>query len=619
MEKRDYEQNKVINAQRRENDKLARQLSTFEKEVEDVTAASQEYDKRFADLSGQTSKVKSEVKTRLVKHSEIEALIKEINDMKKSPGADHETVIQLQRSLNELKKHNVSEEKFQELQRQVEEAQKRGGSPEQVQQLMASIEQIKKTTVSTEQLSSIYQTMDDIRKSNVSREQFTNALQQIKDLENKTGLSKEEYQNLLQKVSAAEKSGNLADRSLAELQAALKKVDAMSSRAEGATHDADEILNRVQRKEAEFEEVYDKLKGLLDGNKISMEKMFKDDRLLGQMKALMELMGVNGPDIGPLLSKIEQSYGRDHSSFLKALLTAGEKAKQAETINAKQQDEIDELQNNLSLTTAKAVNPTLDPNKQTQLKLTPLLKRIQRTDPEKLDAYIQQPKGKQATTKIIRDFLKPHINNAALQVSNFFDNKFDPEKMTNTEMYEKLRRININALLAGRDIKGSSKEFLKAYDEYLIDEYLPRILSQAGIVDVRQVKKLSRGIMTNIENSPQYAEYFSDYDYQTQPDLQQQSQPDLKQQSQPQTQQNEPERDEELEKAQDLYNRYKGAVQLPSAYFGVDENGRVFRKPQNGELNEAVSLRSKVPESTKQEINALAENILGPQYAKYLK
>lgn len=123
MEKRDLDQNKVINAQRKENDALRKELTTLAREVHDVVDTSQEDHKEIERIRALAGQAKSDIETRRVGRDEVESLLKQVDDLKRKPNTDPQLVAELEKKIKAMSEKNVDGEKFKELTGQIEKLQ----------------------------------------------------------------------------------------------------------------------------------------------------------------------------------------------------------------------------------------------------------------------------------------------------------------------------------------------------------------------------------------------------------------------------------------------------------------------------------------------------------------
>jgi seryl-tRNA synthetase len=112
-EKMDYEQNKLINAQKRENEKLKRSLNDLGRELQDHEIEAAKTDSEVARLKDLSSKLKpaGELATQSAKVSadKIEAMLKDVEDIKNKPGMDDQKYTELKNKVDSIK--TIADEK----------------------------------------------------------------------------------------------------------------------------------------------------------------------------------------------------------------------------------------------------------------------------------------------------------------------------------------------------------------------------------------------------------------------------------------------------------------------------------------------------------------------------
>ncbi len=118
MEKRDLEQNKVINAQRRENDKLRKELSTLGQEVQDTVDTSQRDHEEIERLRALSGQLKGDTETRRASRDEVEAALQQIEQLKTKQGVeriDPQKLKELDAALKNATKNSEEFSKFKEM------------------------------------------------------------------------------------------------------------------------------------------------------------------------------------------------------------------------------------------------------------------------------------------------------------------------------------------------------------------------------------------------------------------------------------------------------------------------------------------------------------------------
>jgi predicted nucleic acid-binding Zn-ribbon protein len=145
FDKRDLQQNQVINAQRRENEKLKSNFTALQQELQDIETGSKQTDtevERLKQLSGQ---LKTDIETRRVSSDEIQRALAEVEKLRNKPG--------------------MSDEKYLELKKKIEAAQqnKNGINPEQFKKFTEQLNALNgEQKIEKEQLSRLGRIADQI-------------------------------------------------------------------------------------------------------------------------------------------------------------------------------------------------------------------------------------------------------------------------------------------------------------------------------------------------------------------------------------------------------------------------------------------------------------------------
>jgi prefoldin subunit 5 len=107
QEKLDYEQNKIINAQKRENDKLRRSLQDLSNELHDHENQAQQTDIEVARLKDLSAKLKpaGEIQQGAAKASadKVEAMLKDLENVRTNPSIDDKKFKELENKVQQMK------------------------------------------------------------------------------------------------------------------------------------------------------------------------------------------------------------------------------------------------------------------------------------------------------------------------------------------------------------------------------------------------------------------------------------------------------------------------------------------------------------------------------------
>lgn len=103
FDRRDLDQNAVINAQRRENAKLNQNLTKLQQELDGIEASSERTDSEIERLKALSGKLSTDIEQRVVSARDIERALAQVEELRNKPG--------------------MSEEKYEELKKKIETAQ----------------------------------------------------------------------------------------------------------------------------------------------------------------------------------------------------------------------------------------------------------------------------------------------------------------------------------------------------------------------------------------------------------------------------------------------------------------------------------------------------------------
>lgn len=106
FDRRDLEQNAVINAQRRENSKLNTNLTKLQQELDTIETNSEQTDSEIERLKALSGKISTDIEQRKIGARDIERALAQVEELRNKPG--------------------MSEEKYEELKKKIEAAQQNG-------------------------------------------------------------------------------------------------------------------------------------------------------------------------------------------------------------------------------------------------------------------------------------------------------------------------------------------------------------------------------------------------------------------------------------------------------------------------------------------------------------
>lgn len=122
MERRDLEQNKIINAQSKANNSLKSELSTLAKNFKDVEQDSEETQSELDRLKSLSGQLKSGQESRKLNSDEIAQLLDQVKELQTKPG--------------------MTDERYEELKKQVTDFKNGGVNPTELEKLRNNIEQL---------------------------------------------------------------------------------------------------------------------------------------------------------------------------------------------------------------------------------------------------------------------------------------------------------------------------------------------------------------------------------------------------------------------------------------------------------------------------------------------
>jgi len=114
FEERDFQQNKIINTQRRENDSLRKELTTLSREVDDVEDISRKDHAEVERLKATSGQIRSDIESKKISREEVANILNQVQDLR-SKGISGENYQELRRQVDRFKTDSVDPKKFQEF------------------------------------------------------------------------------------------------------------------------------------------------------------------------------------------------------------------------------------------------------------------------------------------------------------------------------------------------------------------------------------------------------------------------------------------------------------------------------------------------------------------------
>lgn len=111
-ERRDYEQNKLINNQRRENEKLRSNLVDIKKEIQSIEDIGKETDQEISRLKQLSGQLQTDIKQRQLSNKEIDDALSQVEQLKNKPGISADQYADIKKQVETFKKEKVNPEEF---------------------------------------------------------------------------------------------------------------------------------------------------------------------------------------------------------------------------------------------------------------------------------------------------------------------------------------------------------------------------------------------------------------------------------------------------------------------------------------------------------------------------
>ena len=244
IERRDADQNRIINLQRRENQQLKTGLGALRQELDDVEASGKNVDAEIERLKQLSGKIQTDVQQRRASTREVDELLAQVEQLKSKPG--------------------VTPDQYKEMRDRVEKFEKEKVNPEELKKFQGSLEQLS--------------AKDELDKSDIARLQA-----QLQDVEAKVGAQKApdisgisgKIQDIINRQQEIEK----------ENQASTERVKDLEQRLQGAKDVKGADLSRATELLQNLEQTRDEI--LQKQNELeSEEKNFQNriEQELAQQK-----------------------------------------------------------------------------------------------------------------------------------------------------------------------------------------------------------------------------------------------------------------------------------------------------------------------------------------------
>lgn len=223
-EKMDLDQNKLINSQKRENEKLRRSLNDLSNELHDHERTAQDTEREVQRLRDLSSKLKpaAQIQQNLVKLSSEQAqrMLNDLEALKSKPGMDVDKYKQLQAEIEKATKGQSSSKEVKQLEKMLDTLnQKQSVDDEMFKTLTSKLQSIEQ--LGSERITDLETDLE--KKEQRFRKSIARSADQIKQWGNK-------YNEINDKISAAEQHLNsLLDKiDTADLENANEKIDRLT-------------------------------------------------------------------------------------------------------------------------------------------------------------------------------------------------------------------------------------------------------------------------------------------------------------------------------------------------------------------------------------------------------
>lgn len=223
-EKMDLEQNKLINSQKRENEKLRRSLSDLSNELDNHERTAQDTEREVQRLRDLSAKLKpsAQLQQDLIKVSQeqVQKMLSDLDALKTKPGMDVEKFKELKAQIEKAQQGKSSGKEVRELEKMLNTLnQKQSVDDEMFRTLTAKLHSIEQ--LSGEKIADLETSLD--QKEQRFRKSIARSAEQIKQWGNK-------YNEINNKISAADQHLNsLLDKiDTADLENANEKIDRLT-------------------------------------------------------------------------------------------------------------------------------------------------------------------------------------------------------------------------------------------------------------------------------------------------------------------------------------------------------------------------------------------------------
>lgn len=121
FDRRDLEQNAVINSQRRENTKLNQNVSKLQQELDTIETSSERTDSEIERLKTLSGKLTTDIEQRKISASDIERAIAQVEELRNKPGMSEEKYEELKKKIETAQdnRDNINSEEFEKFAKEI--------------------------------------------------------------------------------------------------------------------------------------------------------------------------------------------------------------------------------------------------------------------------------------------------------------------------------------------------------------------------------------------------------------------------------------------------------------------------------------------------------------------
>jgi chromosome segregation ATPase len=181
LDARDYEQNKIINAQRKENEKLKLGLNSLRKEMSTIEKSGEHADQEISRLQALSGKIQTDIEKRRLSSDELNKALAQVDDLKNKSGIDRDDYEKIKNKVETFSKEKINPEEFSKLSDQLTQlSSKKFVDSEQIENLKTALDAVIEKNLSPGNMSSI---IDKLNKLEAQQQEMSDISDRIKDLE----------------------------------------------------------------------------------------------------------------------------------------------------------------------------------------------------------------------------------------------------------------------------------------------------------------------------------------------------------------------------------------------------------------------------------------------------